>query len=123
MSTRQILRGFNQQRRIHLRTVGNLTFDPNKKLTFYYNHLNLPYKITGDQQDEVLMQYGADGTLLQRKYIKNNEEVSKTDYLRGKELNNGLMEHILERVTDPKIPAAHHHSGHGHHSGCSFRKP
>lgn len=89
--------GFNQQSISDpylYDSAGNLIYDPNKKLTLYYNHLNLPYKISGDQQDEVLMQYGADGTLLQRKYIKNNAEVSKTDYLRGKELNNGLMESV-----------------------------
>ncbi|MBK7806927.1 MAG: hypothetical protein IPJ51_11560 [Saprospiraceae bacterium] len=30
--------------------------------------------------------------LLHRKYIKNNVEISKTDFLREKELKNGQME-------------------------------
>lgn len=74
--------------------AGNLTFDPNKKLTFYYNHHNLPYKITGAENDELQMWYGADGTLLQRKYIKNNVEINKTDYLRGKEYKSDILESV-----------------------------
>ncbi len=89
--------GFSQQSTHGLYlydAAGNLTYDPNKKLTFYYNHHNLPYKITGAENDELQMWYGADGTLLQRKYIKNNVENNKTDYLRGKELKNGQMESV-----------------------------
>ena len=33
-------------------------------------------------------------SLLQRRYIKNGSEVSKTDYLRGKEMKNGVMESV-----------------------------
>jgi len=88
--------GFSQQSTAQYTydTGGNMTYDPNKKLTFYYNHHNLPYRIVGAENDELQMLYAADGSLLQRKYIKNNVEVSKTDYLRGKELKNGLMESV-----------------------------
>ena len=71
-----------------------MTYDPNKKLTFQYNHHNLPYRIVGAENDELQMLYSADGTLLQRKYIKNNVEVSKIDYLRGKERINGELKNI-----------------------------
>ncbi|MBK7638383.1 MAG: hypothetical protein IPJ13_32035 [Saprospiraceae bacterium] len=42
--------GFNQQSASGLYTYdnsGNLSYDPNKKLTFYYNYHNLPYRIVG----------------------------------------------------------------------------
>jgi RHS repeat-associated protein len=89
--------GFNQQSisgQYTYDTGGNMTFDPNKKLTFHYNHLNLPYRIMGAENDELQMLYDANGTLLQRKFVKNNTEISKIDYLRGKELKNGLMESV-----------------------------
>jgi len=89
--------GFNQQSMAGLYTYdtgGNLIFDPNKKVTFYYNYHNLPYKIVGSENDEIQMMYSADGTLLQRKYIKNNVEVSKRDYLRGKEYKSDILESI-----------------------------
>jgi len=90
--------GFNQQStngQYLYDNNGNLTFDPNKKLTTYYNHLNLPYRIVGAQNDEIQMLYSADGTLLQRNYLKNNASISKIDYLRGKELKNGIMESVF----------------------------
>ena len=65
--------GFNQQSASGLYTYdngGNLSYDPNKKLTFYYNYHNLPYRIVGAENDELQILYGADGSLLQRKYLK-----------------------------------------------------
>ena len=89
--------GFNQQStagQYTYDTGGNMSYDPNKKLTFHYNHLNLPYRIVGTENDELQMLYDANGTLLQRKYVKNNVDISKIDYLRGKELKNGLMDAV-----------------------------
>lgn len=89
--------GFNQQSisgQYLYDAGGNLYYDPNKKHTFQNNHLNLPYKIEGAENDEIQMLYSADGTLLQRKYVKNNIEISKIDYLRGKELKNGVLKNI-----------------------------
>ncbi len=40
------------------------------------------------------MQYGADGTILQRKYLKDGVQISKRDYLRGKELKNNILESV-----------------------------
>jgi RHS repeat-associated protein len=73
---------------------GNLTYDPNKKLTFQYNHLNLPYKIIGAENDELHLSYAADGTLLQRKYLINNIVRHKVDYIGDKEYHNDTIEYI-----------------------------
>jgi RHS repeat-associated protein len=89
--------GFNQQSlsgQYTYDTGGNMNYDPNKKHTFYYNHLNLPYRIVGAENDKIEFLYSADGTMLQRKYIKNNVEISKIDYLRGKEIINGELKNI-----------------------------
>ncbi|MBP6448334.1 MAG: hypothetical protein KA341_16145, partial [Saprospiraceae bacterium] len=92
--------GFNQQSASGLYTYdnsGNLSYDPNKKLTFYYNYHNLPYRIVGAENDELQMLYAADGRLLQRKYLKNNAQISKTDYLRGKEYKSDIPESIYHK--------------------------
>ena len=89
--------GFNQQSVGGLYTYdnsGNLSYDPNKKLTFYYNYHNLPYRIVGAENDQLQLLYGADGTLLQRKYLKNNIVITKTDYLRGVEYKSDTLESV-----------------------------
>lgn len=89
--------GFNQQSingQYLYDLGGNMTYDPNKKLTFYYNFNNLPYRIVGAENDELQMLYDARGSLLQRKYFKNNVEISRYDYLRGKERINSELKHI-----------------------------
>jgi RHS repeat-associated protein len=47
--------------------------------------LNLPYKITGEENDEMQILYNADGALLQRKYIANQITKNKIDYIANKE--------------------------------------
>jgi RHS repeat-associated protein len=89
--------GFQQQSSSGLYTYdtgGNMTYDPNKKLTFYYNYLNLAYKVVGQENDELQFLYSADGTLLQRKYIKDGVQISKRDYLRSKEYMNDMLESV-----------------------------
>jgi RHS repeat-associated protein len=73
---------------------GNTTYDPNKKLTYHYNYLNLCYKITGAEHDELITLYSADGTLLQRRYVKDNATVSTRDYIGDKTYKNGTLEEI-----------------------------
>jgi RHS repeat-associated protein len=79
--------GFNQQSNGSYRydAAGNMTYDPHKRLTFQYNYLNLPYKITGEENDEMQILYNADGSLLQRKYIANQVTKNKIDYIANKE--------------------------------------
>ncbi|MBK8348657.1 MAG: hypothetical protein IPL08_13995 [Saprospiraceae bacterium] len=102
--------GFNQQSLTEQYTYdnsGSLTYDPHKKLTFLYNHHNLPYRIIGAENDELQMLYSADGTLLQKKYLKNNATISKIDYLRGVEYKNGVIEAIYHndgRVVKTGLP-------------------
>ncbi|MCB9311115.1 MAG: RHS repeat-associated core domain-containing protein [Lewinellaceae bacterium] len=89
--------GFNQQSLSGQYTydaAGNMTYDPNKKLTFYYNHLNLPYKIAGAENDELQLLYASDGTLLQRKYLKNATTLNTIDYLRGVEYVDAMPESV-----------------------------
>jgi RHS repeat-associated protein len=74
--------------------AGNMTFDPNKGLTFHYNHLNLPYKIENQHGAELIMNYLADGTLAQKILYKNTAQIRKTDYLRGKEYRNDTLEAV-----------------------------
>lgn len=75
-------------------SAGNLISDPNKKVTFHYNYINLPYRIVGSENDELVMLYGADGKLLQRRYLKNNSQVYKIDYISNKEYTNNILESI-----------------------------
>ena len=52
--------GFNQQSasgQYLYDASGNLTFDPHKKITFQYNHLNLPYRIIGVEADTLDISY------------------------------------------------------------------
>jgi RHS repeat-associated protein len=89
--------GFNQQSINGLYNYddsGNMTYDPNKKLTFYYNYHNLPYRIVGEENDQLQLLYGADGNLLQRKYLKNIIVITKRDYLRGVEYKSDTLESV-----------------------------
>jgi RHS repeat-associated protein len=54
----------------------------------------LPYKILGAENDELQMLYAADGSLLQRKYIRNNIVKNKVDYIGDKEFHNDTLEYI-----------------------------
>ncbi len=51
---------------------GNLTHDPYKGLTIYYNHLNLPYKVEKDStSDKIEWLYDANGGKLQKKVTES----------------------------------------------------
>ena len=66
--TAKFTEGFNQQSEgdFVYDNAGNLTFDPNKKLTFQNNYLNLPYRIIGAENNTIYFLYDAEGGLLQR---------------------------------------------------------
>jgi hypothetical protein len=60
--------GFNQQSTANYQydLAGNVTYDPNKKVSSLYNHLNLAYQMIGSENDTLTMIYGADERLLRR---------------------------------------------------------
>jgi RHS repeat-associated protein len=92
--------GFNQQSatgQYLYDANGNMTYDPNKNLTISYNHLNLPYKVEGTHNNAIHFEYTAVGTLLQKKFIKNNVITKKIDYLRGVEIRNDTLESIAHK--------------------------
>ncbi|HZV71385.1 MAG TPA: RHS repeat-associated core domain-containing protein [Saprospiraceae bacterium] len=78
--------------------AGNMIYDPNKNLTFHYNHLNLPFRIVGNEDDEVRFFYGSDGSLLRKEYIKHDSLYWKIDYIRGKEYRNDSLETVYHTV-------------------------
>jgi hypothetical protein len=88
--------GFNQQSTDNYLydAAGNVTYDPNKKVSFQYNHLNLAYQMIGSENDTLTILYGADGRLLRRVYKQNNTELLKRDYLSNKEYKSGIIENI-----------------------------
>ena len=88
--------GFNQQSdtgEYVYDDSGNLVFDPNKKLSFAYNHLNLPYLVMG-KSDTLFYDYAADGSLISEKYKNKQGLVKERQYLRGVELVNGQLEFL-----------------------------
>ena len=94
--TSKFTEGFNQQSdtgEYVYYDSGNLVFDPNKKLSFAYNHLNLPYLVMG-KSDTLFYDYAADGTLISEKYKNKQGLVKERQYLRGVELVNGQLEFL-----------------------------
>ena len=88
--------GFNQQSNMGEYTYddsGNLVFDPNKNLSFVYNHLNLPFMVMA-KSDTLFYDYAADGTLINEKYKNKQGLVKERQYLRGVELVNGQLEFL-----------------------------
>jgi RHS repeat-associated protein len=91
--------GFNQQSEGNFvyDSAGNLTYDPNKKLTFQYNYLNLAYQIIGQENDTLSMLYSADGSLLERKYVRNSVAIQKINYLNQTEIINNEVKNIYHK--------------------------
>ena len=61
-----------------------------------------------DKINQLQQLYAADGSLLQRKYLKNNIIITKTDYLRGKEYISDILESV------------HHEDGRAIKTGSSW---
>jgi RHS repeat-associated protein len=91
--------GFNQQSTANYQydLAGNVTYDPNKKVTFLYNHLNLAYQMIGSENDTLTMIYGADGRLLQRRYKQNQSIIQKIDYLSNVEVLKDTVKEIYHK--------------------------
>src|SRR5690554_1206103 len=71
---------------------GNMIVDRNKKITnITYNHLNLPKKITFENNQSIEYIYGADGSKL-RKTVTEGSSNKNTDYLNGFQYTNEILE-------------------------------
>ena len=69
---------------------GNITYDPDRNITIYYNHLNLPDSVMLDGGQWIRFTYAADGTKLK----KANSTGDVKHYINGVEYLGGDMEAI-----------------------------
>ena len=69
---------------------GNMTYDPDKGFTVYYNYLNLPDSVVFDSSRSIRFTYDANGTKLK----KWNSIGVRKDYINGVEYSSGSMEAI-----------------------------
>src|SRR5690554_2777 len=71
---------------------GNMVIDRNKGITnITYNHLNLPKKITFENNRSIEYIYGADGSKL-RKKLTDGTKNKTVDYLNGFQYRNNLLD-------------------------------
>src|SRR5690554_1292225 len=71
---------------------GNMVEDRNKKITnITYNHLNLPKKITFENNQSIEYIYAADGSKL-RKKVTDGTTNTNVDYLSGFQYTNEILE-------------------------------
>jgi RHS repeat-associated protein len=94
------LQGFNDGNK-HMQTkkndfeyddYGNMFVDRNKGITnITYNHLNLPKKITFENNQSIEYIYGADGSKL-RKKVTDGTKNKTVDYLDGFQYRNALLD-------------------------------
>src|SRR5690554_2081317 len=71
---------------------GNMVIDRNKGITnITYNHLNLPKKITFENNQSIEYIYGADGSKL-RKKVTDGTKNKTVDYLDGFQYRNALLD-------------------------------
>src|SRR5690554_4320267 len=71
---------------------GNMIVDRNKEITnITYNHLNLPKKITFENNRSIEYIYGADGSKL-RKTVTDGSTNKMVDYLDGFQYRNALLD-------------------------------
>lgn len=77
---------------------GNMTYDPSRKITIEYNHLNLPSKVkwtTGNSHQRLEMVYDATGTLLSRKKFNAGGFLVETrDFIGGIEYVDNVLESV-----------------------------
>lgn len=78
---------------------GNVKYDPGRKITLTYNHLNVPERITWTDGRKIEMTYDAAGTLLKRKTIAaNGNTVEERHYVGGIEYLKNGSSYVLESV-------------------------
>ena len=83
---------------------GNVTYDPARKVTLVYNHLNLPERITWADGRKMEMTYDAGGTLLSRRTVgANTVTVEERHYIGGIE--------YVKSGTSYKLEIIHHSEG------------
>ena len=78
---------------------GNVTYDPARRVTLVYNHLNLPDRISWADGRKLEMTYDAGGTLLSRKTVAaNGTVVEERHYVGGIEYVKSGTSYVLESV-------------------------
>ena len=78
---------------------GNVTYDPARRVTLVYNHLNLPERISWADGRKLEMTYDAGGTLLSRKTVAaNGTVVEERHYVGGIEYVKSGTSYVLESV-------------------------
>ena len=78
---------------------GNVTYDPARRVTLVYNHLNLPDRISWADGRKLEMTYDAGGTLLTRKTVAaNGTTVEERHYVGGIEYVKSGSSYVLETV-------------------------
>lgn len=73
---------------------GNMIYDPSKKLTIYYNYLNLPERFEFEDCRTMEITYDAAGSKLKQVFSNGQREISSKVYVGGIEYNNGVLEAI-----------------------------
>ena len=80
---------------------GNITDDPNKQLSASYNHLNLPYQITLDNNNKINFTYDAGGIKVKKEGNEQDENGYNVDYTKyyisGIEYKNNALEAIYHQ--------------------------
>ena len=78
---------------------GNVKYDPSRRITLVYNHLNVPERITWTDGRKLEMTYDAAGTLLKRKTVAaNGTTVEERHYVGGIEYLKSGSSYVLESV-------------------------
>ncbi|MEM6319818.1 MAG: 3-coathanger stack domain-containing protein [Bacteroidota bacterium] len=71
---------------------GNMTREPNKRISILYNYWNQPYKITFDNGNTIEWLYSGDNVKLQKVTRINGLTLLKQDYFGGIEFRNDTLE-------------------------------
>jgi RHS repeat-associated protein len=70
---------------------GNMTYDPHKQLTIWYNHLDLPDSMVWASGNRIIHTYDADGNLLKKRSYQGDSLLAEINYVMGTEWNKDTL--------------------------------